>query len=71
MTSRKKTYKLQGSLDKAAQYRRERDELIESAAWHSNFLDRLSERDGLTGLFNRRSFNSIMKKSFQEAKKTQ
>jgi diguanylate cyclase (GGDEF)-like protein len=34
---------------------------------HSSFLDLMSRRDGLTGLFNRRYFNIVSKEIFDEA----
>ncbi len=34
---------------------------------HSDFLDRLSNRDGLTGLYNRRQFTKFLLKEYQSA----
>ncbi len=43
------------------------DDLHESVEGHNTFLDLMSRRDGLTGLFNRRHFNSLIQEEFTRA----
>jgi len=44
------------------------NELTRSVDGHNSFLDLMSRRDGLTGMFNRRHFNSVIQNTFQATK---
>ncbi len=44
--------------------------LKQSIDGHSSFIDLMSRRDGLTGLFNRRYFNEISREIFEDAVST-
>ncbi len=43
-------------------------DLHRSVDGHNSFLELISRRDGLTGLYNRRHFNSIIKEIFEKTK---
>ncbi len=43
-------------------------DLHRSVDGHNSFLELISRRDGLTGLYNRRHFNSIIKELFEKTK---
>lgn len=50
-----------------SELREEIEVLKQSIDGHNSFIDLMSRRDGLTGLFNRRYFNTIIKELFDDA----